>query len=1011
MVKTRSDSDVPMPVALAALAMVLAAYFYLVYFRFVPWKLSLLSDWGADHVSLLYGSAAGLTVNFVFLGMFFRRTLGFGRQGSKLEALQGERRFTAPGRCEVLAALVAAGLFLTLRVLVLPVPLLSPLWADRIRMAGSGNFALALFFLTRLVLRLASGARFSLFKSLELELPEVASGEIVLGTTSGELSREAAPKEEKWVKIPARGVAGGIFIAGSVGSGKTQGTVLRYLSQLLAQGEQCPAILAIDPKRTYLEEAEKMICDAGLGHRIVKISLKGNVSFNPVYMKHALRDSNFASVSEMVRAAAVNFMGKASDSPFWDISSAVLIRNAIAYCAAKFGYFTLLDLYQTIVLASKQSLAGDLKTCLAKTHWTEEERFNIERAMVYFESEFSQLEDRVRTGIVATSTAFINQFQEFAASRVFCPKEERLAIRSMEGVIRDGKILLFDVNQPGLARSMGTFVKLHFEQAVLNLLGELKQVSKPHSVALVIDEYQDVVTCGGGGTIGDDNFMAKAREAKPAVIAATQSVSSLMEAVGRERPAMVLLQNFRTRIACHSSDLETIRLFRELAGKEDVVSKTHSLSETSPAARFNVLAGGFDSENSGLNESVSQSTRQEDLITGKEFSRLRTFEAFAQVFDGIETRFFKLYLKPHFLRFINTKHEVVLDILRGSKEVGFVEPLKRFGKASRGAAASLLLAGSVQAAMIPNACTVAASPAFSSCLDLSVLPCVCGVPPHPCTMISYYVPATFIEVWPEQRASYFTGIPGATAQLSRVTPLPFGAEGDDDTQSFEARAIAVPLASLVFRLMPAEAPRSEKLRFDVMSEDFGTHWRTGKGDSLQPAFLAWGAAPKACLLVGAATSLTGTPSGSVSPDSLVCSFPQPVTSVLPPSAHPVCNGWGVFYPRYGTYAGPASMAGALMVASRIKSLGAEVLHSMPSSLDEKWQMVLPQVSSCFREGENVGLVETVRNARETMRLVKGRLKGYLFVVWQKVSTCKEATSAAQAQAAALAIPAACRGFE
>ena len=63
----------------------------------------------------------------------------------------------------------------------------------------------------------------------------------------------------------------------------------------------------------------------------------------------------------MVRAAAVNFMGRSSDSPFWDISSSNLIKNAIVYCAAEHGYFTLLDLYRAIVRASKENLSDDLR--------------------------------------------------------------------------------------------------------------------------------------------------------------------------------------------------------------------------------------------------------------------------------------------------------------------------------------------------------------------------------------------------------------------------------------------------------------------------------------------------------------------------------------------------------------------------------------------------------------------------------------------------------------------------
>lgn len=1016
--RAQTQNDVPLPIAVFAFAAVGCGYAYLTYFRLQPMKLMLLQNLLEVHSTFWIVSACALTVNLAFVAIYLRRTVGLERQGSKLDVLQGTKPKFQFGRRALLSTIIAVGVYLSLgyaftrELLSILAKIVPGNALGGIDVGLRVNLSVFAYIVTSLFCRIAGQLSLSFRGSTSLEVPEVESGELVLGTTPGELSHERDEDTENWVKIPGRGANGGIFISGSIGSGKTTGTILRYLRQLLNEERGAPAILAVDPKGTFLREAEEIIRKAGMQDRLVRISLRGSESFNPVYLENPLRDSKFAALAEMVRSAAVNFMGKSSDSPFWDVSSSHLVRNTIAYCAAVHGYFTLLDLYRAIVRASKHNLAEDLRAEVQKKgKFTNEELFNIGCAIEYFENEYSQLEDRVRTGIVATSTAFVNQFQEFAANRVFCPTEENLSIRSMEQFIRDGKILLFDVQQPGLARSMGTFIKLHYEQAVLNLIGELKQKDKPFTTALIIDEYQDVVTCGGGGTIGDDSFIAKARESKPCVIVATQSLSSLMNTVGSARPALELVQNFRTRIACHSSDVETIRIFQELAGKEDAEAKSHSYSETAQAAKLNLLAGGFDSRNTSLGEAISRMERREDLVTGKEFSRLRTFEAFAQVFDGVETRFLKLYLKPDFLKAINTKHELVLDMLRAAKKGGAVDRLKNFMRGFRGAAASLLLAGNVHAAGIPNACSVASTPAFASCLELTISGCTCGYPPHPCALISYYVPQTFVEVWPETRVSYFSGVPGAAAQLARVTPQPFGAEGDDDTQSFQARTIAVPLASLIFKLMPAGGTRMEKMCFDGMSEDFGDHWNTGKGDALQPVFLAWSAAPKLCLMKGAATSIAGDGGSGFSSDSPVCSFKVPKVDAFPPSTHPACNGWGTFYPRYGTYTGPASMTGALMVASRIKSLSSEVLHSLPSSPDEKWQMIYPQSTSCFREGQNVGLLETIKGARETMRLANGKLKGYLFVIWSRTSTCKELPTAVQAKAAALAIPAACGGFQ
>lgn len=1011
----KRQSDVPLPIAVLALVVVASAYVYFTRFRFHPLELESTLSLVEKHAGVVWLSICAFAINLTVIAVFLKRSVGLERQGSRLAVLEGRKRAFRFGRKEVFAISIAgfgyAGTMgfvqnsLSLDVL----SLLGAKWIHVLEVSASTN--LAIFFAVASYLLVSLFARFNFFTldNHKLEKPEVERGELILGTTPGKIGQANAPEE--WVTLPGRGINGGIFISGSVGSGKTQGTILRFLGQILEAGENAPAILLVDPKRTFLRDAEQIIKKAGLGNKIVKISLKGIHSFNPVYIKNALRDSRFIDLAEMVRSAAVNFMGKSTGFPFWEISSSHLIRNTLVYCAAKLGYFTLLDLYQTIVRASKEDLSADLKSCISSGNFDEEESFNIGRAVEYFENEYSQLDDRVRTGIVATSTAFINQFQEFAASRVFCPTQDHLTIESMEDLIRERKILLFDVNQPGLARSMGTFVKLHYEQAVLNLLPELKERKAVCTTALIIDEYQDVVTCGGGGTIGDESFLAKARESKPAVIVATQSLSSLMNSVGGQRPTLELVQNFRTRIACHSSDLETIKVFQELAGKADVERQTRSLSETAQSAKLNLLAGGFDSETASINESVSRSIHREDLVTGQEFSRLRTFEAFAQVFDGIETKFVKLYLKPHFLKAINTKHEAVLEILRGSVKVGFVEKMKKIWKSACAVAASLLLAGPVHGAMIPNVCTVASSPAFSSCLELNIGTCTCGWPPRVCASISYYVPQTYLEIWPEPRTSYFSAIPGAGLQLAKIIPRPYGAEGDDDTQSYQARGIAVPLAGMVFQTMPAGGTRNEKMCFDGMSEHFGSHWDTGKADLLQPSFLAWSAAPKACLLKGAATSISGDGGSDVAADSAMCSFPVPKIDVFPPSKHPVCNGWGVFFPRYGTYAGPASMTGALMVASRIKSLSTEVLKTMPASPDEKWQMIYPQSSSCFREGQNVGILESTKNARETMRLANGKLKGYLFVVWKRTWTCKDLPAAVQAKAAALAIPAACGGMQ
>ncbi len=97
-----------------------------------------------------------------------------------------------------------------------------------------------------------------------------------------------------------------------------------------------------------------------------------------------------------------------------------------------------------------------------------------------------------------------------------------------------------------------------------------------------------------------------------------------------------------------------------------------------------------------------------------------------------------------------------------------------------------------------------------------------------------------------------------------------------------------------------------------------------------------------------------------------------------------------------------------MVASRMKSLGNEIFHTITGSVDEQWQMISPQASSCFREGQNVGILETIQGVREERRLMTGKTKGFLFTVWNKVSCCRDLAEIPTALAAIAAMNVTCQ---
>ena len=606
-------------------------------------------------------------------------------------------------------------------------------------------------------------------------------------------------------------------------------------------------------------------------------------TFNPVYIENTLKDSNYLEVTGMIRAAAKNFSGKSKGSPIWENSAFNLTKNIIIYCATVFDYFTLLDCYKTMLIADSKKITKNLRESLRKDRFNEEEKHNIRCAIDYFK-EYSLFENKFKSGVLVTSTTFLNQFQDYHASRIFCPKKEDLTIKSMDEIVDSGKILLFNVKNEALSRSMGTFIKLHYERSVLNRLKN-KNRSQNTLAVLIADEYQDVASVGYGGSIGDDKICAKGREANFFFLAASQSISSIYNAIGNETSAKELIQNFRTRIACHSSDIDTIRNFKELMGQEEKEKTSHSVSEQSQKTTRNFILGGFDSRDAHINESVSTSQQKEFLVTGKDFSRLKSFEAFAQVYDGVGTQFYKLFLKPYFLKKKNTKHKKVLKLLQ-TKPFSF--SLKglfgSFKKVSTTMTGLALLFFSFPTGAFPNICSIVNAKEFNSCLNFRYSWTMCGsFPPRPCIKFNYNVPQTFIEVSPKAGHSHFHKLPGVAVQLLQAKSLPsFGAENDEDTQSYHARVISVPLAQIPFSMLPCGGVRVPKLCFDGMSEHIRKHWSTGMSDRFQPRFLAWSLSPKACLIKGAVTSMRGGSNTFYAPDSPMCSVKLPPLPSFPP---------------------------------------------------------------------------------------------------------------------------------
>lgn len=165
----------------------------------------------------------------------------------------------------------------------------------------------------------------------------------------------------------------------------------------------------------------------------------------------------------------------------------------------------------------------------------------------------------------------------------------------------------------------------------------------------ICDEYQNYATVGGDNPTGDERFLSISRQPKCIPIVATQSVSSLKEALPNEG-VKTLLQAFRTKVFLSTSDPDTARFASEICGKTARTRISYSVSESSSNANVGWLSGRTSSSKGSVSASKQYQKQKEPLFEEKAFFELKNAQAVIVAFDGVSPQpATYCYLKPDFL--------------------------------------------------------------------------------------------------------------------------------------------------------------------------------------------------------------------------------------------------------------------------------------------------------------------------------------------------------------------------
>lgn len=296
-----------------------------------------------------------------------------------------------------------------------------------------------------------------------------------------------------------------------------------------------------------------------------------------------------------------------------------------------------------------------------------EQRSRFESVQYWYWEHWKFFRSEVKTSIVQGIAVFLSLFEtDPQVRRVFCPPKELYegkpcaddpngrVLPPFEELIESGAVvgLNFPVAlNPALAKTIGTMMKVDYQRAVQLRIPKMDADPARHfrPTVFICDEYQNFATVGGDNPTGDERFLSLSRQPKCIPIIATQSISSLKDALPNEG-YKILLQAFRTKIFLTTSDPETARYASELCGKADKTRISYTVAESSSSANVGWLSGRISSSKGSVSASKQYQKHKEPLFEEKVFFDLKNAQAVVAAFDGVAPLPpTYCYLKPDFL--------------------------------------------------------------------------------------------------------------------------------------------------------------------------------------------------------------------------------------------------------------------------------------------------------------------------------------------------------------------------
>ncbi|MBR3152151.1 MAG: type IV secretion system DNA-binding domain-containing protein [Clostridia bacterium] len=265
----------------------------------------------------------------------------------------------------------------------------------------------------------------------------------------------------------------------------------------------------------------------------------------------------------------------------------------------------------------------------------------------FFENEFFNLDNRVLSILKSEISRITNLFvSDSEISDIFCSSESELTFLSFKDVLKNGKIVVLDMNiseYSGLSKVIAAYLKLDFQAEILSQLSYLSS-NEIRTSCFLCDEYHEYVT------LNDAGFFSQSREAKCINIVATQSYTSLLNSINNPNSTKVIIQSLINKFWFRTDDSFTIDEIQKQLGKEEKRRSSITISENAKSTNYNFLTNSFVSQDSNLSESINTYNQKDFLYDSNFFTQtLKTFSCLGFISNGSEIlKPSQIFLTPYF---------------------------------------------------------------------------------------------------------------------------------------------------------------------------------------------------------------------------------------------------------------------------------------------------------------------------------------------------------------------------